>query len=1248
MKNGSQNGLLRWATIALLALLCVCLCMIPNSVFATNSLDETNDSVQNEAALEEEVVIDDPPVTDAPEEEPAAEPAEEETVPSETAAAEENVAVTEPESEEPAPAEPEFPAQSIDDTTDTGVKVTVSAEEGVLPAESSVTVRELTDEEAAPYRAVLEEQGVALDNVRFLDVTILDSNDKEVEPNDNGEVEVSFSGLGFASDADLVVYHFADEENQPKPGWFNFIKKGHKPGAPERITPDKKRNGKISFTTKHFSVYVIVDSGEDARLTAVFHRADGTTESQQINKRQLDKIEQYIFDPGAGTPEGAFFKGWTTVKNYTATTTPVLTIEDVREDIAARLNVEGGIQDGTTVDYYAMVFHSYVITYLDEDGITIKNDQVLYPVGDSTTHQYTVDLTYVPKYAYDTTSGASREFGGWQQIAPEVSGLQIYQNEDKFDLTSDVTLRATIQTGYWLIFDANLNNASFTVPVFAPFVNGQPGAPSSEPEDPTCPGYTFQGWFTGSPAGNGEVEGGTEVNFNEPLTATTTVYGVWTQNDTATYHVIIWQQSLAGGNNYDYKETITVNNYTVGNNTLQINERNNTTARIYTSNTQFTDKSYPGFHVGNIDAQKPVEADNTTVINVYFDRNSHTFTFRRNNQTIHTVTRLYGQDISDIWSFTGSDGRTYPQTNPPTSWQPSGSSTYTARITRMEVMPDEDITFTHTTTNNTTRYFHYYVEALPGATNTRTYNGTQYSLYVDLTHDFNRIYYNDDFWNLDGFDRVAIATANGTNVTSSIQNAGDGGKSWENSWNNNLYFYYSRKDYSIEYEDGTFFDLTWDSAAGSSKEVPLPDPPVSQNIDTKTGIKYEQNINNTTYNFTPTKTEYVFAGWYKDVNCTDPYTFGTMPSNNFKLYAKWLSKVYKVSLVPNDTTADPIRFVDPNQSRSFYVNCNEKIADMSGAERNYWELVGWYTDSGFTHSYDFAVIPVNDAYIAQYGDPEYREPDWAATYGQITLYARWRSKLVGSDGIKVEYDITDKGTGTAPTDGNNYVDHAEAIAATACTAADPDTYVFSHWNVQHWNGTDYADSGVSVYPGEIFEVKIDDSQIVNTDTSEVVPRDQYDSLNPEGHYSYTVKLKAVYVEKDKEITTFINWYNNYDGGGLFDKSENIKINEAVTIPDAPTRTGYKFLGWIRGIEEDGTTTTLTDLWLEYKADRLGLAIPAAGHSSLTDSFVFVDRPPEVLSLRRILLINLEGKGFAFLHIAVPENLAGRRLPGHFL
>ncbi len=38
----------------------------------------------------------------------------------------------------------------------------------------------------------------------------------------------------------------------------------------------------------------------------------------------------------------------------------------------------------------------------------------------------------------------------------------------------------------------------------------------------------------------------------------------------------------------------------------------------------------------------------------------------------------------------------------------------------------------------------------------------------------------------------------------------------------------------------------------------------------------------------PTKTGFVFAGWYIDVNRTQPFYFDTMPNEDLKLYAKWI------------------------------------------------------------------------------------------------------------------------------------------------------------------------------------------------------------------------------------------------------------------------------------------------------------------------------------------------------------------------
>lgn len=40
----------------------------------------------------------------------------------------------------------------------------------------------------------------------------------------------------------------------------------------------------------------------------------------------------------------------------------------------------------------------------------------------------------------------------------------------------------------------------------------------------------------------------------------------------------------------------------------------------------------------------------------------------------------------------------------------------------------------------------------------------------------------------------------------------------------------------------------------------------------------------------PTKTDYLFAGWYRDLELQQPYTFTTMPLNGLTLYAKWITE----------------------------------------------------------------------------------------------------------------------------------------------------------------------------------------------------------------------------------------------------------------------------------------------------------------------------------------------------------------------
>jgi hypothetical protein len=200
----------------------------------------------------------------------------------------------------------------------------------------------------------------------------------------------------------------------------------------------------------------------------------------------------------------------------------------------------------------------------------------------------------------------------------------------------------------------------------------------------------------------------------------------------------------------------------------------------------------------------------------------------------------------------------------------------------------------HVSTGNTKRYYHYYEEALPGANNSSTFRGKQYSLYVDLEHDYNFIYKSDDWWELEGYTKEEIATASGSVVTSQIS---DSGTEWNNSWNGNLYFYYTRNSYSMEFRDSANTGTLLRS-------------------DT---FKYGQSLAELdTYGFNDGDLTIPkgmsFVGWYADAACSTRVYFHelstaeqaegavgypTMPAGGFQLYAKWNANDYLVIVDPN-------------------------------------------------------------------------------------------------------------------------------------------------------------------------------------------------------------------------------------------------------------------------------------------------------------------------------------------------------------
>ncbi|MBR2541222.1 MAG: DUF11 domain-containing protein [Mogibacterium sp.] len=1064
----------------------------------------------------------------APDEEASGEPTEEQLTEQPLEMTEE---LTEEEPEEEEEKFPEFKhSESVG-----GMTVRINAPEGALPEGVKVVITPVAA--SAVEGAVKATMGENAEVVKAVDITFYDKDGKEVTP--KKAISVKFVSSEIKKAENPSVLHIADS------------------GAAEMADNGSVSGSTASFVSDNFSIYVVVEEGEDARLTVNFVKADGTTASMQINERQAaTHIEQYIYDPGVGEiPSGAMFMGWTDKQNYgKEDAANGKTIATVRDEVVQALGKEG-FKDGDEVTYYAMVFESYIITYLDEEGVTLKTEHLLYPMNDTSAHSYTANLAYIPYVKPEYAAlGTTAEFLGWE----DQDSKELYENGQSFSVSKDVTLKAKVGVGYWLTFADNMKSATYTQPQFV-----QRGDKPVVPEAPTRAGYNFDGWYTedADPAARDGQVAGEEFDFNKELEKTTTVYGKWSKKASASYSVVIWKQNVEDLTKYDYERTITVNNATVGNNTYQITARgagNNRTARVYTSNNNYTDVSFEGFHLSTtkpnangFDPQTAVAAEGNTVINVYFDRNEHTLTFRQDRYgTVYkTITARYGENIGSNFPITDNGAQAGWR------WDPQNSNTYNQVMVYIDIMPDEDVTFYRDTgAGKDTMYMEFYVEKLPEQTTERTWNGRNFVKQGNtITAKYNFFTEDEDFIDLPGFTKF------GSDPAFNRQGQADPGNG------GTIRFYYTRNNYEINYTDGVYGKYT-DGQFAPIEEDKLPESAFTD----ATNIPYQSDISGRG-SYTPSRAGYVFLGWYADEGCSTKYDFDKMPANNVTVYAKWVASEFAVQLHPNDSEADPVQYAtEGGQAESFRADYGDKVGDP-GASRENFDLVGWYADEALTKAYDFSVFELNETLISNGYAVAYTDASRDSVIGKLDLYAKWRSKLDGSKGIQVIYDAG-QGTG-APTDPNYYTDQAEAVAGSGATATDTEK-VFSHWVIQKWNAEAgaYEDTEETVFPGDTFQVnKSYAKQVDIVDTGDGIDKEFY------------IQLRAEYIEKDKEILTYINWYNNYDGG-LVDKSENIKINEAVNIPAAPTRTGYEFKGWIRGIEENGPTTTLTELWLTYTGE----------------------------------------------------------------
>ena len=615
---------------------------------------------------------------------------------------------------------------------------------------------------------------------------------------------------------------------------------------------------------------------------------------------------------------------------------------------------------------------TYTVTYSpDVVDFTVK-----YYQQNVTGADYTLAETETKKGYTEDLVGAdlAKEFPGFYSL--------IYVTDTKIAADGSTEVEIYYDRYYYLM-KLNLDGGYGLEPIYARY-----GTPITIGE-PTKPGYTFAGWSPALPA--------TMPAGDITLTAQ------WTPGE-AGFNVIFWYENAnpnADGS-YDYSVVGTYKPTDVPPGT-----------RVKSDD--YKDQAFTGrddeHFVYNADkAEKDVEVkgDGSTVLNVYFTRNTYTLTFtdgtervlscgkeehtheysqrewvgypdwyhykgkcypsntysntpicgkeehsHRNScysnqsKVVKTITAKYGADIHD--NFPIKDG------NETIWWNVPDNSKFfkpNTQLGSIDTMPGESITFTKAWSSSAAVLW-YYVETLNGETGEYTHDGKNFKLYKKINiQQSGWLTYTEEFHDITGFTQWWSDPA--------FNKMEQGGRT--SGINSNNYLCYTRNSYNL-----TFFNY-------------------NAKVEGKGGsVQYEAPLSG--YNFTPDypselePNAYVFAGWYTTVDCLDGtevnFDTMTMPASDVILYAKWTTAFHTVKTF---LTEDAVNKEEEPLDTWPKVPHNSTLQAPVEPINGDYKFVGWFyrTETGEEKAFDFQMPVLRD----------------------LNLYAKWSSNVLVQYTIK--------------------------------------------------------------------------------------------------------------------------------------------------------------------------------------------------------------------------------------------------------
>lgn len=546
---------------------------------------------------------------------------------------------------------------------------------------------------------------------------------------------------------------------------------------------------------------------------------------------------------------------------------------------------------------------------------------------------------------------------GLAETYPGFAAL-LYNTKAKVAADGSTVVEIYYDRNYYMM-SFNLDGGYGVEPIYARY-----GTPVKV-ENPTKPGYTFNGW---------------EPTVPTTVPAENTTYKAkWTTGESG-FTVVFWYEN-ANDDGYSYAGSIKPDNVAPGTQKSSGDYKN----------AAFTGRDDKHFTYNAAKAETvTVKGDGSTVLNVYFTRNTYTLTFRELTcsrwhahsnscyKVYKTITAKYQADIHS--NFPIKDGNN-------TIWWdvPDGCESFKAdtMLGSIDTMPGENIVF-EKADSQSGAVLYYYIETLQGETGTYTHGGKSFKLYKQITLEKEcRLTYSEEFHNITGFTQWWSDPKFDKMEQGGVAYAGyhDGGLFGSSYYyiNEKNYLCYTRNSYNLKFFNYNGF--VTDEEQSVQYEAPLKD----KDFTPAYPADLEANA-------------YEFAGWYTTEGCFDgsevDWDTAKMPAGEVVVYAKWAPKTHTVRTFLDK---DSMSGTSLSSETVAHGNLATKPTDPKNGEGEY-VFVGWfYEENGVEKAFDFSMPIVKD----------------------LNLYAKWSSNTLVAYTIKyvLEKDgttvIADETTGSA-------------------------------------------------------------------------------------------------------------------------------------------------------------------------------------------------------------------------------------------